>query len=169
MCIHFTDNYYFKSCCNQCFLGWMRWRLCPRGRMKTRMGDLFQTLPGFNFQLRRSCLEIKIPNKLKFIQVQKAKFSIQISLNGAYLMDCGDKMLLFIGKVVSSFFCEKVTSSCSRWIDLEIIFLAADVWRLAAELRRRELDGPARAGKRGQRETAQFCGLFHIFKDATFV
>ena len=76
-------------------------------------------------------------------------------------------MLLFI--VVSSFFCEKVTSSCSRWIDLEIIFLAADVWRLAAELRRRELDGPARAGKRGQRETAQFCGLFHIFKDATFV
>ena len=143
MCIHFTDNYYFKSCCNQCFLGWMRWRLCPRGRMKTRMGDLFQTLPGFNFQLRRSCLEIKIPNKLKFIQVPKAKFSIQISLNGAYLMDCGDKMLLFIGKVVSSFFCEKVTSSCSRWIDLEIIFLAADVWRLAAELRRRELDGPA--------------------------
>ena len=105
------------------------------------MGDLFQTLPGFNFQLRRSCLEIKIPNKLKFIQVHKAKFSIQISLNGAYLMDCGDKMLLFIGKVVSSFFCEKVISSCSRWI--EIIFLAADVWRLAAELRRRELDGPA--------------------------
>merc|ERR1712179_193200 len=31
-----------------------------------------------------------------------------ISLNGAYLMDCGDKMLLFIGKVVSSFFCEKM-------------------------------------------------------------
>ena len=71
----------------------------------------------------------------------RAKFSIQISLNGAYLMDCGDKMLLFIGKVVSSFFCEKVISSCSRWI--EIIFLAADVWRLAAKLRRRELDGPA--------------------------
>ena len=77
--------------------------------MKTRMGDLFQTLLDFNFQLRRSCLEIKIPNK--FIQVPKAKFSIQISLNGAYLMDCGDKMLLFIGKVVSSFFCEKVSSS----------------------------------------------------------
>ena len=89
----------------------MRWRLCPRGQMKTRMGDLFQTLQGFNFQLRRSCLEIWIPNKLKFIQVPKAKFSIQISLNGAYLMDCGDKMLLFIGKVVSSFFCEKVSSS----------------------------------------------------------
>ena len=101
-------------------------------------------------------------------QVPKAKFSIQISLNGAYLMDCGDKMLLFIGKVVSSFFCEKVTSSCSRWIDLEIIFLAADVWRLAAELRRRELDGPAWAGKRGQRETAQFCGEFRIFKETTF-
>ena len=75
-------------------------------------------------------------------------------------MDCGDKMLLFI--VVSSFFCEKVTSSCSRWIDLEIIFLAADVWRLAAELRRRELDRPAGARKWGQWETAQFCGKFHI-------
>lgn len=32
----------------------------------------------------------------------------KISLNGAYLMDCGDKMILFIGKVVSSFFCEKM-------------------------------------------------------------
>ena len=118
----------------------MRWRPCPRGQMKMRMVDLFQTLQGFNFQLRRyfAILDFKA-----IAQVQRAKFSIQISLNGAYLMDCGDKMLLFIGKVVSSFFCEKVTSSCSRWIDLEIIFLAADVWRLAAELRRRELDGPA--------------------------
>jgi len=32
----------------------------------------------------------------------------KVSLNGAYLMDCGDKMILFIGKVVSSFFCERM-------------------------------------------------------------
>ena len=141
----------------------MRWRPSPRGRMKTRMGDLFQTLQGFNFPPRRSCLEIKIPSNCS-----KVKFSIQISLNGAYLMDCGDKMILFIGKVVSSFFCEKVISSYSRWIDSEKTFLAADVRRLAAELRRRELDGPAGAGERGQRETAQFCGEFHIFKKDFF-
>ena len=83
----------------------------------------------------------------KFIQVQKAKFSIQISLNGAYLMDCGDKMILFIGKVVSSFFCEKVTLSYCRWIDSKVTLFVADVWRIPAELRRRELDRPARAGK----------------------
>ena len=125
----------------------MRWRPCPRGQMKMRMVDLFQTLQGFNFQLRRFCLEIKILNELfmgKFIQVPKAMFSIQISLNGAYLMDCGDKMLLFIGKVVSSFFCEKVISFYLILVGLiKILILAADVWRLAAELRRRELDGPA--------------------------
>lgn len=32
----------------------------------------------------------------------------KVSLNGAYLMDCGDKMILFVGKVVPSFFCEKM-------------------------------------------------------------
>jgi len=34
--------------------------------------------------------------------------SEKIALNGAYLMDCGDRMILLIGKVVSSFFCEKI-------------------------------------------------------------
>ena len=32
-----------------------------------------------------------------------------VTLNGAFLMDCGDKMLLFLGKVLQPFFCEKVT------------------------------------------------------------
>ena len=31
-----------------------------------------------------------------------------VTLNGAFLMDCGDKMLLFLGKVLQPFFCEKV-------------------------------------------------------------
>ena len=31
-----------------------------------------------------------------------------VTLNGAFLMDCGDKMLLSLGKVVPPFFCEKV-------------------------------------------------------------
>jgi len=32
----------------------------------------------------------------------------KVALNGAYLLDCGDRMILFIGKVVSTFFCEKM-------------------------------------------------------------
>merc|ERR1719322_264742 len=31
-----------------------------------------------------------------------------VSLNGAYLLDCGDQMLLFLGKVLQPFFCEKI-------------------------------------------------------------
>ena len=34
-----------------------------------------------------------------------------VSLNGAYLLDCGDQMLLFLGKVLQPFFCEKVKQS----------------------------------------------------------
>ena len=33
-----------------------------------------------------------------------------VTLNGAFLMDCGDKMLLFLGKVLQPFFCEKVSN-----------------------------------------------------------
>jgi len=32
----------------------------------------------------------------------------KIAMNGAYLMDCGERLLLFIGKVAQPFFCEKV-------------------------------------------------------------
>jgi len=32
----------------------------------------------------------------------------KVALNGAYILDCGDTVILFIGKVVSSFFCEKM-------------------------------------------------------------
>ena len=32
-----------------------------------------------------------------------------VTLNGAFLMDGGDKMLLFLGKVLQPFFCEKVS------------------------------------------------------------
>lgn len=31
-----------------------------------------------------------------------------VALNGAYLLDCGDQMLLFLGKVLQPFFCEKM-------------------------------------------------------------
>ena len=62
-------------------------------------------------------------------------------------MDCGDKMILFIGKVVSSFFCEKVIHEFFLIMFLFglmlLILLAVDVWRLTAELHRRELNRPA--------------------------
>ena len=43
----------------------MRWRPCPRGQMKMRMVDLFQTLQGFNFQLRRCFAILDFKQSLK--------------------------------------------------------------------------------------------------------
>jgi len=42
----------------------------------------------------------------------------KIAMNGAYLLDSGDKMILFIGKVTQPFFCEKIFG-VSRPIDID--------------------------------------------------
>ena len=53
--------------------------------------------------------------------------SEHVTLNGAFLMDCGDKMLLFLGKVLQPFFCEKVhfgllQNRCTR------CHICSDIW-----------------------------------------
>jgi hypothetical protein len=35
-----------------------------------------------------------------------------VTLSGVYLMDVGDVLYLYIGKVATQFFCEKVIPSC---------------------------------------------------------
>jgi len=42
----------------------------------------------------------------------------KIAMNGAYILDCGDKLILFIGKVTQPFFCEKMFG-VSRPVDID--------------------------------------------------
>merc|ERR1719153_1548998 len=42
----------------------------------------------------------------------------KIAMNGAYLLDCGDKIILFIGKVTQPSFCEKIFG-VSRPVDID--------------------------------------------------
>ena len=45
-----------------------------------------------------------------------------VAMNGAYLLDCGDQLLLFLGKVLQPFFCEKVINFHCQYL-LTIICL----------------------------------------------
>ena len=82
-------------------------------------------------------------------------------------MDCGDKMILFIGKVVSSFFCERVGIE-RMWICFWLWHKTIpDVWSLTAELHRRKLNRFARTRKRRQWAAAQLCGQSFTFHRAT--
>ena len=82
-------------------------------------------------------------------------------------MDCGDKMILFIGKVVSSFFCERVGIE-RMWICFWLWHKPIpDVWSLTAELHRRKLNRFARTRKRRQWAAAQLCGQSFTFQSFT--
>ena len=82
-------------------------------------------------------------------------------------MDCGDKMILFIGKVVSSFFCERVGIE-RMWICFWLWHKPIpDVWSLTAELHRRKLNRFARTRKRRQWAAAQLCGQSFTFHRVT--
>merc|ERR1712183_837134 len=42
----------------------------------------------------------------------------KIAMNGAYLLDCGDRLILFIGKVTQPFLCEKIFG-VTRPVDID--------------------------------------------------
>ena len=79
---------------------------------------------------------------------------------GAYLMDCGERLLLFVGKVAQPFFCEKVCSGLKKRsgnFSAFICFSASGIWGEQAGGHLREPDRPAGARQRGQREAAVAC------------
>ena len=79
----------------------------------------------------------------------------KIAMNGAYILDCGDKLILFIGKVTQPFFCEKVEFEYFMRNLFQRSLL--DVWSVETSGYWRKFNGFTRAGQRGQRQIEDLC------------